>query len=132
MVIRIPSPVPPGALALLAAISIACAARGDGTASAPPGRESATLRVVNRSWADMRVFAARDGARVPLDFVTAGGTVELRLPPDLLAAGGTLRLLADPVGSTLVFASEPFQVAPGQTVEWTIRPLPQHSTVVVH
>lgn len=118
-------------LAAALAVGTGCAAE-----RAPPGErpsltETATARIVNRSWSDVRVSLLRGGARTTLGFVTAGRTASFRVPPDLLGEGATLRFSADPVGSREVFASDEFRAEPGQTVEWTIRVQPEQSSVTV-
>jgi hypothetical protein len=139
---RPPTPYPLGVTRIRPAIVIlagllpvfevlsACGVReaGQGGVSTAP----VTIRIVNRNWADMRVYLQRNGARGLLGVVTSGATADFTAPPDLDTPGATLRLVADPIGSTVAFASEPFQVAPGQTVEWTIRTRPAQSGVTVH
>lgn len=97
-----------------------------------PGTEALTIRVVNRNWADMRVYLEREGLRDLLGVVTTGTTASFSAPPDMAAAAGSLRLVGDPIGSRLVFESERFVAEPGRTVEWTIRVRPDYSTLVVH
>jgi hypothetical protein len=117
------------ALVALSVWAIGCGARGETfeRASEPP-----VIRIVNRNWADMRVYLTRDSARAFLGFVTTGRTEDFVASPDLIGAAGEVRLFADPVGSNRVFRSEPFQLEPGRIVEWTIRVNPVHSSLVVH
>jgi hypothetical protein len=98
----------------------------------PPSPETITIRIVNHNWADMRVYLERGGVRDLLGVVTAGTSADFPAPRDLTAAAGDLRLVGDPVGSRLVFASEPFRVDPGRTVEWTIRVRPAYSGITIH
>jgi hypothetical protein len=117
-------------LGIILAALAGCASSAETAAS--PGTEVLTIRVVNRNWADMRVYLERDGLRDFLGMVTTGTTASFSAPPDMTAAAGSLRLIGDPVGSRLVFASEWFVAEPGRTVEWTIRVRPAYSSLVVH
>ncbi|MFN2419830.1 MAG: hypothetical protein ABR527_00370 [Gemmatimonadota bacterium] len=118
-------------LVALFVCSLGCGAR-DETLDRPTASEPPVIRVINRNWADMRVYLARDGARALLGFVTTGSTTTFPAPRDLTGAAGELRLVADPVGSALVFRSEPFRLDPGRVVEWTIRVRPAYSSIVVY
>ncbi|CAN5218908.1 hypothetical protein BH18GEM1_BH18GEM1_00010 [soil metagenome] len=112
-----------------------CAACGERTRSAgvrPGAPRTATVRIVNWNWSDMRVYAARDGDRSLLGLVTTGATQTFPLPADLMGRTGELRLVADPVGSAILLSSEPFLIDHGQVVEWTIHDRPENSTIVVH
>ena len=104
----------------------------DRETAARPSSEGIAIRIVNRNWADMRVYLERDGVRALLGIVTSGKTADFPAPRDMTAAAGTLRLIGDPVGSQIVFASESFRVDPGQTVEWTIRVRPAYSGITIH
>jgi hypothetical protein len=111
------------------AVGAGCTARGS-TERVPPDAP-VTIQVVNRNWADMRVSIERDGLRALLGVVTTGSTSAFAAPLDFLTGGGSLRLIGDPIGSRLAFASEAFAAQPGQTVEWTIRVQPAQSSLVI-
>lgn len=106
-------------------------------ASRPPAAPSPedgvfTVRIVNRNWADMRVYLGREGQRAFLGLVTSGAAVTFPAPADMARAATAIRLVAEPVGSADVFVSEPFLADPGRTVEWTIRVRPEQSSTLVH
>jgi hypothetical protein len=107
-----------------------CASRGEAEAQAVS--QDVTIRIINRNWADMRVYLERDGVRDLLGVVTSGKSADFPAPRDLTTAAGSLRLIGDPVGSRLVFASESCGGDPGQTVEWTIRVRPAYSGITIH
>lgn len=94
-------------------------------------RGAAAVRIVNQNWADLRVYVARGEARSLLGLVTAGGAQAFPVPTDMLAGSGELRLVADPVGSVLVFSTDTFLLDEGQTVEWTIRNKPEFSSLII-
>lgn len=106
-----------------------CATRGS---SEPRPRDAPlTISIVNRNWADMRIYLARDGLRSLLGVVTTGSRSSFDAPLDYVTGGGSLRLIGDPIGSTVSFETEGFTADPGQTVEWTIRVQPAQSSLVI-
>ena len=118
------------ALAFLAVAAACRATEVPPAGEAAPADEDAFVRIVNRNWADVRIYADRGGARSLLGAVTTGRTETFRVPPELVGSGD-LRLIADPVGAAVEFASEPFLPSEGRTAEWTIQNLPQNSTLII-
>lgn len=114
------------------ALAIGCAAGREPPGERPAPGETATLRVVNLNWSDVRVHIVRGASRVPLGTVTTGETKVFTVPRDVLTGGASLRLFADPIGSRRVFVSQEFRAEPGQVIEWRIRNLPQNSSVTVN
>lgn len=112
------------------AVCAACAERSRPAGVHPGAPRTATVRIVNWNWSDMRVYAARDGVRSLLGLVITGTKQTFPLPADLVRTGD-LRLVADPVGSAILLSSEPFLIDHGQVVEWTIHDRPENSTIVV-
>ena len=78
-----------------------------------------TLLIENRNWADITIYAIRGGSRVRLGTVTSMNSAEFVIPAEV-AGSGNIRLLADPVGSTQTFLSEPVVVGPGEQIEWRL------------
>lgn len=113
---------------VIATMVAGCGARRTGE----PAPREAAARVVNHGWSDVRVYIYRDGARDLLGMVVAGATAEFPVSPEMVSAGGSLRLVADPVGARASFETETFTLAPGDVVEWTIRPAPDQSSLVVY
>ncbi len=97
----------------------------------PTPSGAVAFRIINRNWADMRVAVERDGMSATLGLVPSGRTETFAAPLGI-AGEGSLRLIGDPVGSRLAFATEPFRVDPGQVVEWTIRVRPAQSSLTIH
>jgi hypothetical protein len=85
-----------------------------------PRAGDAQVHVTNDNWADMRIFAERDGLRVRLGMVTAMASAVLRLPHKLLHPGGNIRLIADPIGSQDSHMTHGLTIWPGQVVDYQI------------
>lgn len=90
-----------------------------------------TVEVANTNYADMRIYAIRDGARHSLGWVPSLTTQVFRLPPEWLDTLSDIHLLADASASSDAFRSEPFQVTGGQVVEFRISDPASFSTVSI-
>jgi hypothetical protein len=81
-----------------------------------------TLTVKNYNWLDMRVYMVRNGARVPLGYVTSMAERTFVVPEAALGAGGQgARVVVDPVGSRYGWASEALNFVPGDHLEARIQ-----------
>jgi len=78
--------------------------------------ERTTLRVENRSWSAVNVYAVRGGQRIRLGTVTATSTQVLVIPHTLISGMTTLRFIADPIGSDRAPVSDEVTVSPGDQV----------------
>jgi hypothetical protein len=108
-------------LLLVALVAAACAARGDAVASGPEG---ARLRVENRSWSDVRVYAVTTaGQRIRIGNVTGSSTATLGIPASVVGGGSDLVFQVDPVGSRATASSFRIFVRPGDNVTITIPPV---------
>ena len=104
------------------------AACGGGHAPAaapdPDSTEQTRARIENRASVDMDVFLIRnDEQPTRLGFVAGGETATFALPPTLTAGARSIRFEARPVrrsGQTVT--SEPFPVARGEEITWSISP----------
>ena len=106
-----------------AAAAGACAAGGGGGGgSAADAMSTAVVTVENRNWSDINVRVARDGttSQKRLGTVTSMTEERFTLPRWLLAGASAIRLIADPIGSTDAFVTEPIQVSADQTITWTV------------
>ncbi|HEX6308689.1 MAG TPA: hypothetical protein VFZ69_10905 [Longimicrobiales bacterium] len=120
------------AMALGLGLAVAgCASETDDTPKNAFGEGTATVVVQNNNWADMTVYAVRNGLRMRLGMVVSMGAQRFKLPRNALGGAGDLRLLADPIGSDAVFRTQPLLVAPGQLIEFTLQNNLAHSTSTV-
>jgi hypothetical protein len=78
------------------------------------------IQVKNHNWMDMTVYAIRNGSRIRLGSVVSGTTARFPLPRGFDLSSGALRLVADPIGSSETFVSEPIATSSGTVVNWTI------------
>lgn len=89
------------------------------------------VEVENTNYADMRIYAIRDGARHSLGWVPSMTTQSFRLPSQWLDTLSDIHLLADASVSSDEYRSEPFRVTGGQVVELRISDPASFSTVSI-
>ena len=82
--------------------------------------DRATLLVENNNWQDMTLYLLRDGMRTRLGSVTAMGRGRFVLPAAAVMGSGDVRIVADPLGSSQVWTSQPIHVMPGQHVRFKL------------
>lgn len=82
---------------------------------APAGDASVTVH--NNNWADVDVYAVRNGTRTRLGSVTTAASARFLLPGTLLTGAPTLQLLIDPIGSRSGYITQPLLVGPGKRVD---------------
>jgi hypothetical protein len=80
------------------------------------------LRVENRGFTDMIVYAVSGAQRVRLGMATGNSTRSFTIPRYLLRGAGPLRFLADPIGGNRTPVSDEMTVHPGDIVTLTIPP----------
>ena len=108
------------ATALIAAGGACASAMEERPANAFTGETATTVMVNNNNWSDITVYATRNGATVRLGSVTSMSTERFELPAVMLGAG-ELRLIADPLGSTNTYRTQPVLVTRGQEIEFTLQ-----------
>lgn len=91
----------------------ACAPRRTGPAIA---EERTTVRVENRSWNAVNVYALRGTQRIRLGMVPAVNTQVLTIPRSLVTGITTLAFLIDPIGSNVTPISQEITVREGDEV----------------
>lgn len=79
-----------------------------------------TIRVLNQNWSDMTIYLERNGLRQRLGTVTSQATGVFVVATHLIESSGQVHLIADPIGSSRLFASPPLLIQPGQTAEWRL------------
>jgi len=115
-------------VALLALFLLpACAApRASGGGAWEPGQSTqeprATIRVENRSWNEVTVYAIRSTQRVRLGNVSGVSTRTFTIPQGMVGLGATLRFQADPLGSDRAPISQEIHVSPGDQVQMYVPP----------
>jgi hypothetical protein len=102
-------------------LSTAACAPGMADSNGPvPARSDIEVQVTNNNWSDMTVYAVRAGMRTRLGTVTSMNTMRFDLPTAYAQAGADVHLVADPIGSRDAYSTQPIQIVPGQTVDFTI------------
>jgi hypothetical protein len=110
-------------LALAAALTTGCARRAQtAEPSGAMGTERTTVRVENRSFADMTIYVLRGAERIRLGTATGSATTVLEIPGTVVTIPTLLRFLADPIGSSRTPVSEEINVRPGDEVTLMIPP----------
>ena len=72
------------------------------------------VHVENHNWLDMHLYASRAGGPLrSLGMVASMSSGTFRLPADLAASGTDLRMVADPIGGSGIYVSQPLLVSPG-------------------
>lgn len=113
-------------LPLLLAAAAACAGKSAATGGDTGGDTEGQARLIveNRSSLDMDISARRlGGSALRVGFAPASETTTFNLAPGLLAGSGTITFEARPVrqqGTAVV--SDPFNVVPGDEINWSIPP----------
>lgn len=80
------------------------------------------LRVENRGFTDMIIYAVSGAQRVRLGMATGNSTGSFTIPRYLIRGAGPLRFLADPIGGNRTPVSDEMTVHPGDIVTLTIPP----------
>ena len=76
----------------------------------------ATIEVTNYNWADMTVYAVRNGTRIRLGSVMSMATEQFTLPRGMVGTTD-MHIMADPVGSRHTYSTRPVLVVAGQTLQ---------------
>jgi hypothetical protein len=107
-------------LAAITLLTTACSTATYPTRETARRNTTTELTVTNHNWADMTVYAIRNGSRLRVGTVVSGTQERFTIPIGFDLRSGDIRLEADPVGSNEVFVSEPMSIAPGARVVWKI------------
>ena len=79
------------------------------------------VQVTNNSWSAIHVYVVAGGQWESLGLVASQNTADYEVSRSRLGGRGEIRLVADPVGSTQGYFSDPILVEPGDRVEWTLQ-----------
>ena len=106
------------AAVMLALASVGCAsARGSAAQQAIAESERPTVTVTNNHWLDVAVYVLRGSSRYRVATVGGASTGTFRLTGDEGSGARPVRLMADPIGSSRPYVTEPIVVSPGQHIE---------------
>jgi hypothetical protein len=104
-------------LFLLVPVLLLAGCASGGRARPAPAEDRTTVRVDNRSWNAVNVYAIRTSQRIRLGTVQATSTTVLEIPRTLVSGLTTLRFQIDPIGSNRTPISEQITVSPGEEVQ---------------
>jgi len=78
------------------------------------------IRVANRNWSDVTVYALVGSSRMRLGTVISMSEQIFVLPRAVSASTGELRLLIDPIGTWRGYMTEAIMAFPGQVIELNV------------
>jgi len=104
----------------LAAVTGGCHSRSSSDRVAPDPNAPVPVEVESHYWGDVVIYLVHGSARQRLGLVTAMGTATFTFPYRRLSPGGSTRLYAYPIAGARGLTSEPLNVQPGQTINWTL------------
>jgi hypothetical protein len=114
---------------LLSLVTVSCH-RG-GFANAPEGTQGAVgLVVQNQNFYDMDLYVVSEGLATRIGDVTGNSTARFSLDPSFFPTN-ELRIIATPVGGNGRASSGPLNVAPGQTITFTIASVLRQSSATI-
>jgi outer membrane lipoprotein SlyB len=79
-----------------------------------------TVTVRNDNWLDVAVYVVRGASRFRIGTVRGSSTETFRLTLDRSGTASPMRILADPIGSTQGYVTEPITLGPGQRLELNV------------
>ncbi len=80
------------------------------------------LKVENRAFLDMTMYAIRSSQRIRLGIATGNTTTKLLIPSSLIGGTGALQFLANPIGGRRSPISQEISVSAGDEVTLMIPP----------
>lgn len=111
------------AVILYSVIQLGCATASRGVAPVyDVSTQDYLVEVTNRNWQDVRVFVTKGSAIHPLGSVGGNESRSFQLPVGFVGRLGGIRLAARPRGGGDLHYSEIVQLAPGQTLGWSLEP----------
>ena len=116
--------IAPAVISLLLLLNSACSSSsGKSEAGAPEPAAGAKLAVDNRSTQDMDIYIrGATGGATRLGLAPASDTTVFSLATALIVGAKTLRFEGRPTGGGQPVLSDPFDVRPGDEIDWSIPP----------
>jgi len=108
-----------GLVAVFVATATGCASKR----SAKVGWSKAdvpTVTVRNDNWLDVAVYLVRGASRFRIGTVRSASTETFRLPDGEGSGGTPLRIMADPIGASQRYVTDPVTLGPGQRLELNV------------
>ena len=109
-----------GALLLALAVS-ASAQEAPKKVAAKPEKEAVKLVVENNNYLDIHVYGMRDGYYRSLGMVMGLSKAEFTIPETLMNPGGDFQILADPIGGTLSYQTDPIVISTSKEIDLVIQ-----------
>jgi hypothetical protein len=109
-----------GSALALVVVTTGCGSVNSSAARSEVGGEQTTLVVENNNWLDMTVYVVRNGMRSRVGSVPSLSRSKFVLAPSLIGGSGNFRILADPLGSSTGYTSDPIFVTTGQEVRFKV------------
>jgi hypothetical protein len=109
-----------GALLLALAVS-ASAQETPKKASDKSDGSAIKLMVENNNYLDMHLYGMRNGYYSSIGVVTGLSKAELIIPETLTTPGGEFQILADPIGGTVSYLTDPIILGTSREVDLTIQ-----------
>ncbi|MGW8268510.1 MAG: hypothetical protein ACWGSQ_19240 [Longimicrobiales bacterium] len=86
-----------------------------------PDKDAVKLVVENNNYLDMHVYGMRDGYYRSLGMVTGLSKAEFTIPESLTLPGGDFQILADPIGGTLSYQTDPIVISTSKEIDLLIQ-----------
>lgn len=83
--------------------------------------EGLAVTVHNQNWSTVHCYLLLDTRSVSLGQVSTNRAETFTVRSTVLGSHRSVRLLADPIGSTDSYTTEPILIEPGDRIEWTLR-----------
>lgn len=109
-----------GALLLTVVVS-ASAQEAPKKVASKPEKEVVKLVVENNNYLDIHVYGMRDGYYRSMGVVTGLSKSEFTIPEILMNPGGDFQILADPIGGTLSYQTDPIVISTSKEVDLVLQ-----------
>ena len=105
-----------GLVAVVIATTTGCASKRSGH-HGWSNTDAPSVTVRNDNWLDVAVYLVRGASRFRIGTVRSTSTETFRLPAGSHSGGTPLRIMADPIGASQGYLTDPVVLGPGQRLE---------------